>query len=178
MELVIGGRDAYYKLFVVNNIDMRLALLIKNTTWVPPPATWTIGASPIEKALNVASDLDHPIVARLTKGEPKAKQLWSKDFSSKISLPKLELYIVIFSNGTSSIHVIPISALEELRAKETYKIGSLSIILLQEKKTNMFAPYYYIVFGLAVALIATAVLIILQRRRKKKLGKGLKHRKP
>ena len=172
MELIIGGRDANYRLFVANNIDARLALLIKNATWVPPPATWTIGASPIEKALNVASDLDHSVVARIIKGEPKAKQLWSKDFSSKISLPKLELYIVIFSNGTSSIHVIPISALEELRAKETYKIGPLSITLLQEKKTNVFAPYYYIVFGLAVALIVTAVLIILQRRRKRSLEKA------
>jgi hypothetical protein len=167
MELIIGGRDANYRLFVANNIDMKLALLIKNTTWVPPPAAWSIGASSIEKALNVASDLDHPIVARLIKGVPEAKQLWSKDISSKISLSKLKLYIVRFSNGTSSIRVTPISALKELRAEETYKVGPLSIILIQEKKTNVFAPYYhYIAFGLAVALIATTVFIMLQRRRK------------
>jgi len=168
MELIIGGRDANYRLFVVNNIDMRLALLIKNSTWVPPPAVWTIGASPIEKALNVASDLGHPIVARLIKGEPEAKQLWSKDVSLKISLPKLELYIVRFSNGTSSIRVTPISTSEGLRAEGTHKVGPLSITLIQEIRTNRIVSYYhYIVFGLIATLITVAVLIILQRRERK-----------
>jgi len=176
MELVIGGRDANYRLFVANNIDMRLALLIKNTTWVPPPATWTIGVSPIEKALNVASDLDHPIAARLTKGEPKAKQLWSKDISSEISLPKLELCIIRFSNGTSSIRVAPISASEELKAEGTHKVGPLSIVLIQGKRKDTIASYYhYIVFGLVIALIAVATFIILQRRKRK--PKGAKRRK-
>jgi len=165
MELIIGGRDANYRLFAVNNIDMRLALLIKNTTWVPPPAAWTIGASPIEKTLNVARDLDHSVVARLIKGEPEAKQLWSKNVPLKISLPKLELYIVRFSNETSSVRVTPISTLEGLRAEGTHKVGPLSITLIQEKRTNRIVSYYhYIVFGLIATLITVAVLIILQRR--------------
>ena len=165
MELIIGGRDANYRLFVVNNIDMRLTLLIMNSTWVPPPAAWSIGVSPIEKALNVASDLDHSVVARLIKGEPEAKQLWSKNVPLKISLPKLELYIVRFSNETSSVRVTPISTLEGLRAEGTHKVGPLSITLIQEKRTNRIVSYYhYIVFGLIATLITVAVLIILQRR--------------
>jgi len=130
MELIIGGKDTNYRLFVANNIDVRLALLIKNAIWVPPPATWSIGASPIEKALNVASDLDLSVVARIIKGEPKSKQLWSKDFSSKVSLPKLELHIARFFNGTSSIRVTPITVTEELRAEGTYELGPLSIMLI------------------------------------------------
>ena len=178
MELVIGGRDANYRLFVVNNIDMRLALLIKNATWVPSPATWTIGTSPIEKVLNVASDLDHSVVARLIKGELEAKQLWSKDFSSKVSLPKLELYVARFFNGTSSICVTPITVTEGLRAEGTYEVGPLSIMLMQEKKTDMLTSYlYYIVFGITAALIVTAVLAILLRRKRKKHRSRLRHRK-
>jgi len=134
MELVIGGRDVNYRLFVANNIDMKLALLIKNTTWVPPPVAWSIGLSPAEKALNVASDLDYSVAARLTKGVPKAKQIWSKVISSEISLPKLELYIIRYSNGTSSIRVAPISASEELRAEGADKVGPLSIVLIQGRK--------------------------------------------
>ena len=178
MELVIGGRDANYRLFVANNIDMRLALLIKNAIWVPPPATWSIGASPIEKALNVASDLDLSVVARIIKGEPKSKQLWSKDFSSKVSLPKLELHIARFFNGTSSIRVTPITITEGLRAEGTYEVGPLSIMLMQEKKTDMLTSYlYYIVFGITAALIVTAVLAILLRRKRKKHRSRLRHRK-
>ena len=141
--------------------------MIKNTIWFPPPAAWTIGASLIEKALNIASNLDHSVVARLIKGEPEAKQLWSKDISLKISLPKLELYIVRFSNGTSNIRVTPISTSEELRAERTHKVGSLPITLIQEKRTSRIVSYYhFIVFGLIAALITVAVLIILQRQEK------------
>jgi len=165
MELVIGGRDSYYKLFVANSIDIKLTLLINNNVmWVPPPATWTVGKSTMEKALNVASILDYSVVVKLVRGEPKVKQLWSKDISSKISLLKPELYIVKLSNGTSSISVMPLVFLKEMRAEETYKVGSLSIVVLQEERTGIFTScYYYVIAGLIIALF----IIMLLRQKKK-----------
>ena len=177
MELVIGGRDHYYRLFVANEIDMRLALLIKNNTWVSPPSTWTIGTSSAEKTYNVASELDQPIVARLVKGVSEVEQLWSKHVSSKFSLPQLELCIVRFSNGTSSIRVMPTSGLEGFRIEGIYKVGPLSITLMQEEKLGSITSYYrYIVFGVVV-LVVVVVSAILLRRKKKKLKKVSKRRK-
>jgi len=164
MELVIGGSDTNYRVFVANNMDMKLTLLIKNTTWIPPPATWSIGTRTREKTSNVVSKLEYSIVTRLIKGVPEAEQLWSKDVFSKFSLTQPELCIVRFSNGTSSIRVMPTSSLEGFRIEGIYKVGPLSITLIQEEKLGLFTSFHhYIVFGVVVALVAVAVSAIRHR---------------
>lgn len=165
MEFVIGGRDAFYNVFKANNLDIRLLLLVKsNDTWTAPLSAWSIGKITMEKASNIESTPSNMATARLKRGSPIANQLWAVNESSKISLQQPTVYLITLRNGSSSLYLKPIQSVKDFEINGTYKLGSLSVVLIQEKEEVNVSYQYAAIFIVIIALVTIAKIYRQKRR--------------
>jgi len=159
MELVIGGRDAIYNVFVADDLDIKLALMVKsNGTWTAPLSAWSTGTATMERAYNVESTPSDTAIASLKKGFQETKQLWNVGISSKISLNQPTIYLISLRNGTTLAYLKPTGVLKDSELEDTCKVGPLLVTLIQQKKESGM-PYQYVAISVAIVLLILLVTV-------------------